>query len=107
MNTLKTLCATGIAGSLLVFPLAGSARVDIDVEIAPPPVVVEEAPVREGYIYAPGYWDWDDAHHRYNWKRGEYVEQRHGEHWVPHAWAEHNGHYRFNQGHWERNDHGS
>ena len=65
MRTLKTLLAVGFVGSLLAYPLAGAARVNIDVEIAPPPVVVEDAPVRGGYIYAPGYWEWDNAHHRH------------------------------------------
>ena len=105
MNVSKTLFAAGFAGSLLAFPLASVARVDVD--IAPPPLVVEDAPVREGYIYAPGYWDWDDVHHHYSWKRGEYLRNRPGEHWVPHAWSEHDGRYHFSGGHWDRGDHGS
>jgi hypothetical protein len=101
MHTLKTLLAAGLASSLLGYPLAGAARVDIDVEFAPPPVVVEDAPLRPGYIYAPGYWDWDDSHHRHVWKKGEYVGERRGEHWVPHRWEERNGRYHLNEGHWE------
>jgi hypothetical protein len=107
MRTWTTCLAAGFAGSLLVYPLAGAARVDVDVEIAPPPVVVENAPVREGYIYAPGYWDWDDVHHRHVWRNGEYMRERPGEHWVPHAWVEHNGRYHLDEGHWARGDHGS
>ena len=34
MRTLKTLLAVGLAGLSLAYPLAGAARVDIDVEIA-------------------------------------------------------------------------
>lgn len=107
MQTWKALLAAGLGGSLLIHPLAGAARVSVDVEIAPPPPVIENAPIREGYIYAPGYWDWDDVHHRHVWKKGEYVKNRPGEHWVPHAWVERSGHYHFNEGHWERGDHGS
>lgn len=102
-----TLLAAGFAGSLLAYPLAAVARVDIDVDIAPPPLVVETAPARPGYIYAPGYWDWDDVYHRHVWRKGEYMEEHHGEHWVPHAWVERDGHYHLNGGHWERGDHGS
>lgn len=107
MDPLKALFATGVAGSLLAFPLATSARVDIDVDIAPPPAVVEDAPLRPGYVYTPGYWDWDDAHHRYDWRRGEYRRAQPGERWVPHAWLEHDGRYHFERGHWSRSDHGS
>ena len=64
------------------------ARVDIDVDLAPPPVVVEDAPPREGYIYAPGYWDWDDGGHR-----GEYVENHPGDRWVGHALVQREGHW--------------
>ena len=101
MRTLKLLLAVGFVGSLLASPLAGAARVYVDVEVAPPPVVVEDAPVREGYIYAPGYWGWDDAQHRYSWKKGGYMRERRGEHWVPHRWVERDGRYHFNEGHWE------
>jgi len=101
MSTVKILIAAGFAGTLLAFPLAGVARVDIDVDIAPPPVVVEDAPVREGYVYTPGYWDWDDAGHRHVWKKGEYVQERRGERWVPYRWEERNGRYHLNEGHWE------
>jgi hypothetical protein len=107
MRRLMTLLAAGFAGSLLAYPLAGIARVDVDVTIAPPAAVVEDVPARPGYIYAPGYWDWDADHHRHVWKKGEYMKERHGERYVPYAWSEHEGHYRLNPGHWERSDHGS
>lgn len=107
MRTWNALLAAGFTGSLLAaYSPAGVARVDIDVDIAPPPLAVESAPPREGYIYAPGYWEWSDEHH-YVWKKGEYVKNRPGHHWVPHAWEKRNGRYHFNEGHWERGDHGS
>ena len=102
MRTLSTCLAVGFAGSLLAYPLAGAARVDIDVEVAPPPVVIEDAPPRAGYIYTPGYWDWDADQHRHVWKKGEYKEERRGERWVPYKWEERNGRYHMNEGHWER-----
>ena len=107
MRRWMTLLAAGFAGSLLAYPLAGMARVDVDVDIGPPSAVVEEAPVRPGYIYAPGYWDWDADHHRHVGKKGEYMKEHPGEHYVPYAWSEHNGRYHLNKGHWERGDHGS
>jgi hypothetical protein len=35
------------------------------------------------------------------------MRERPGEHWVPHAWVEHDGHYHLNEGHWAHGDHGS
>jgi hypothetical protein len=104
MRTWETMLAAGFAGSLLAYPLASLARVDIDVDIAPPPVVVETAPVREGYIYAPGYWDWDNDHHKHVWHKGEYMKDQPGQRYVPYSWEQKNGHYHLNEGHWE---HGS
>ena len=71
MQTWKFCLAAGFASSLLAYPLSGVARVDVDINVGPPPIVVENAPVRPGYIYAPGYWDWDDAQHRHVWRKGE------------------------------------
>ena len=109
MQTWKICLTAGFASSLLAYPLASTAsgRARVEVDVAPPPVVVENAPVREGYIYAPGYWDWDDAQHRHVWRKGEYMREHPGEHYVPYAWEEHEGHYHLNPGHWEHGDHGS
>ena len=107
MRRLKPLVAAAFAGSLLAYPLASMARVDVDIDIAPPPVVVKDAPVRPGYIYAPGYWDWDADHHRHIWKKGRYLRVRPEERYVPYAWSEHNGRYHLNEGHWDHSDHGS
>jgi hypothetical protein len=104
MNVRKTLLAISLAGSLAA-PLAAYARVDIDVDVAPPAAIVETAPPREGYVYTPGYWQWDASAHRHNWVKGDYVPARRGEHWVPHEWRNNNGKYHFNEGHWEH-DHG-
>ena len=44
--------------------MMASARVYIDVDIAPPPVRVEVVPVaRVGYVWAPGYWYWSGHQH--------------------------------------------
>jgi hypothetical protein len=34
--------------------------------------------------------------------RGRYIHEHRGEHWVAHRWHEHDGRYRFENGHWER-----
>jgi hypothetical protein len=104
MNATKTLLAISLAGAALTFSIGAQSRAAVDIEIAPPAAVVEDAPVRAGYVYAPGYWDWDDAHHKHVWHKGEYMHERHGEHWVPHKWEEHGGKYTLREGHWEHGD---
>jgi hypothetical protein len=101
MNVRKSLLAVALAGSFAV-PLLAQAAVNIDVDIAPPAAIVEDAPVREGFVYTPGYWQWDEARHHHVWVKGDYVPARRGEHWVGHEWREQNGRYHFNEGHWER-----
>jgi hypothetical protein len=39
-------------------------------EVVPPP--------RAGYVWAPGYWDWDDHGHKHAWKQGHWVSERPG-----------------------------
>lgn len=101
MNARNTLLAIAFAGSFAV-PFAAQARVDIDVDIAPPAAVYEDATPRAGFVFTPGYWRWDEARHNHTWVKGEYVPARSGEHWVGHEWRNENGHYHFNEGHWER-----
>jgi len=80
-----------------------AANVYFDVEVAPPPPRYEVIPPgRVGYVWSPGYWRWDAPRHRHLWHGGHYIRERHGEHWVHEHWTEHNGRYRFNEGHWER-----
>jgi hypothetical protein len=102
MNTRKTLLAIAFAGSALAVPLAAHAAVAVDIDIAPPAPRYEAAPPRAGYVYAPGYYRWDEGHHQHVWVAGEYLRERPGEHWVPNRWTEHNGRYHFDEGRWER-----
>ena len=102
MDVRKSLLVVALAGSFAVPLGVQAANVNIDVDVAPPAAVVEQAPVREGYVYTPGYWRWDEPRHNHVWIKGEYVPERRGEHWVAHEWREQNGRYRFNEGRWER-----
>jgi len=103
MNTRKTFLAFAFAGSCaLPLGAAQAARVDIDVDVAPPAPVYEQVTPREGYIYAPGYWQWDEGRRNHVWVKGDYQPARRGEHWVAHEWRQENGRYRFNEGHWDQ-----
>ena len=89
------------AASLLAASSATLARVDVDIVIGvPPPVAVVETPVvRQGYVYAPGYWAWDG--HRHVWVRGRTITERPGYTWVADRWEPVGGRYRFVPGYWE------
>jgi hypothetical protein len=75
-------------------------RYGVEIAVAPPPVrVVEAPPPRVGYVWAPGYWNWNGREHV--WVEGRWLHERPGQHWVPEHWDQHNGRWRFAQGHWE------
>jgi hypothetical protein len=88
-----------LISSTLSIPAQG-ANVSIDIEVAPPPLVVEQVPpYRAGYVWAPGYWYWDG--HRHVWYRGRWIRERVGYAWVPERWIVVGGRYRFVPGRWE------
>jgi hypothetical protein len=92
-------CVAMGAGAALV-PSVGSARVYVDVDVAPPPPRVEVIPhERHGYVWAPGYWNYTGHHHV--WVNGRYIHEHHGHHWVADAWEDRNGRWHFVAGHWE------
>jgi hypothetical protein len=99
----KRLFWTLTATALIALPVTSQARVHIDVEIAPPVAIYEAPPPpRVGFIWAPGYWNWDAPHHKHVWKKGQYIRAHPGERWVSPEWVAHEGRYRFNEGYWER-----
>lgn len=103
MHARHKLLMVGLAAASLAFPLASQARVDVDINVAPPPPRYEVAPPpRVGFVWAPGYWAWDNGHHHHVWRRGHYVRERRGYHWTPDRWAEHDGRYRYEPGRWDR-----
>jgi hypothetical protein len=101
-NVLIALClAAGSIGSGVATPAAA----DVYVRVAPPAPRYEPVPVvRQGWEWAPGYWNWSG--HRYVWVRGHKVRAHGHGHWVPDRWVEDNGRWRREHGHWgdERRD---
>jgi len=87
---------------LLGLPLASSnAYVGISVAIAPPAIPVYTQPYAPGpgYIWTPGYWDWNG--YDYYWVPGVWVlPPRIGFLWTPGYWGYNNGLYVFNDGYW-------
>ncbi|HEY1437147.1 MAG TPA: YXWGXW repeat-containing protein [Casimicrobiaceae bacterium] len=96
----KKILVAALALGAISVPIVSEARTVI-VEVAPPPARVEVVPAaRVGYVWAPGYWNWNG--HRHVWVAGRWVGERHGWHWEPHHWEEREGRWHFHEGGWRR-----
>jgi len=99
MSMRTRIVVAALAFGAVALPVASDARVYLDVEVAPPPPRVEVVPAaRVGYVWAPGYWNWNG--HRHVWVGGRYVHARHGYHWAPHTWVQRDGRWHFEEGGW-------
>ena len=89
-----------LAASCCALPSLAQARVEFEVNVAPPPDQVEVVPApRPGYRWEKGYWKWDND--RYNWNRGRYIKDREGHEYSEGRWEHDGNHYRFHGGHWD------
>jgi hypothetical protein len=99
--------AAAIVFSTAVFmPLQASAVVNVNiiVPVPPPPLVVEAAPPpRVGYIWAPGYWSWNDGKHV--WTDGHWERAREGERYERSEWRRDGDKWRFHEGGWKKAKH--
>jgi hypothetical protein len=98
---MRTAFIAAIVLSLAMLAPTASAKVDVDlnVNIAPPAVIVDEVPPpRVGYVWTPGYWGW--RHGRHHWRKGHWMKARPGYIWDPPHWIERNGRWHFVPGHW-------
>jgi hypothetical protein len=98
MLIIAALLAATLPGCVVV-PARPHAFVEVGIRPPPPVVVVAPAP-RPGYVWAPGYWRWEGERHV--WVDGRWIAERRGYHWAPDRWTEHNGRWRYEEGHWER-----
>lgn len=101
MSIRARIVVAALALGAIAVPVASEARVYLDVEVAPPPPRVEVVPApRVGYVWAPGYWNWNGRRHV--WVGGSWQRERRGYHWAPHNWVQRDGRWHFDRGHWER-----
>jgi hypothetical protein len=100
------LAAAAVATPALIAPgmvAPAAAQVDFNLVInqPPPPPRYEVVPApRAGYVWAPGYWRWENRRHV--WAPGHWVAERRGYHWVPDRWAQVDGGWRHQPGYWDR-----
>lgn len=103
MKMKKLLFATAAVAALAGVSSAAEARTDVGVYLnfGPPAVRYEVAPpVRVGYTWVPGYWDW--RANRHYWVAGHYVPVRAGHTYYPGRWAYVDGRYRYHRPGWLR-----
>jgi hypothetical protein len=81
--------------------LTTAAPVVID---QPPPQLTAEAtpPGREGYTWAPGYWNWTGTKHE--WTQGHWVQSRKGYRYVSPRWAQENGRWTLYPESWVKDE---
>lgn len=97
----KTLLVTLILNGTLLSPGMATAGSDVLTDAAPPPPRAEhEPPHRDGYVWAPGHWEWTGRFYR--WISGSYISERRGAHWVADHWDPAGNQWHYVPGHWER-----
>lgn len=74
------LLAAFICGGLATGQSAqAQVSVNIAIGVPPPAPIYEVVPApRPGYVWMPGYWDWDDHYHKHAWKKGRWEHERPG-----------------------------
>lgn len=95
-----TLIARLCLGGALLLPAVAPAATEILTEVAPPPPRVEHEPAhRDGYVWAPGHWEWTGRFYR--WISGTYITERRGAHWIADHWDQVGNQWHYVRGHWE------
>jgi hypothetical protein len=93
----------GDAGSGQAPAEAGYATPTAYSDAPPPPLPTYDQPPipADGYVWTPGYWDWDESAADYYWSPGTWVQPpRPGLLWTPGYWRSVGGRYGFAPGHW-------
>jgi hypothetical protein len=99
MRTIRFLLALLI----LAIPATSFGQIGIRIAIGPPMMPVYEQPIcpGDGYMWTPGYWDYDDSVSDYYWVPGTWVQAPEvGFLWTPGYWGWGEGGYLFNRGYW-------
>lgn len=89
-----------IVAAAVLSPGFASAAKDIVVNTLPPAPRIEHAPPhRDGYVWAPGYWEWTGNF--FHWVSGTFVVERRRFRWVADHWEQIGNQWRYVPGQWE------
>jgi hypothetical protein len=97
----KTSLATLLITAALLSSRLASAGSDIVSDTPPPAPRVEHEPLhRDGFVWAPGYWEWNGRF--FHWMSGTWISERRNSHWVADHWDQIGNQWHYVPGHWER-----
>jgi hypothetical protein len=97
--TLATMITLG-AAAWMPLPSMAQTGFNLVINSAPPPPRFETVPApRRGYVWAPGYWNWDGGRHV--WLGGHWEPERNGYQYRSHEWVRDGGGYRLSSGGWQ------
>ena len=98
MASIVALCLA--AGAFAAPTRAGAGVGAESIDPSPPLPRVENVAPRDGYVWAPGYWEWNRR--SYHWVTGSYIFERRRYHWVADQWEQAGGHWNLMRGRWGR-----
>lgn len=104
MKTRQALVAAAmmVASFAAIVPASAQAAVDVNILIgsAPPPVRYEPVPApRAGYVWAPGYWAWQQ--NRHVWQAGHWERARPGYRYAAPQWVRNGQGWRLERARWQ------
>jgi hypothetical protein len=95
--TIALLGAT--LGGIATAPAHAQVGVSISIGAPPAPRYEPVPPPRAGYLWAPGFWDWDG--HRHVWRSGHWERSRPGYAYHAPAWHQGPHGWELNRGGWD------
>lgn len=104
---LKQMLFSALVATTLVAPAVPvvAAPATVVIRIAPPPLREEAVPgPRQGYDWAPGYWNWNSRRSRHDWVRGSWKRSRPGYYYSQPTWVDRDGRWEQRRGTWQRGD---
>ena len=100
-----TLLALSLAAGLAAIAPGVVSAQSYTVRIAPPEPRQQVAPApRRGYVYVPGYWNWNAQRNRHVWMQPTWVRERPGYVYYQPRWVERDGRWGMHRGAWARGD---
>ncbi|VVE23628.1 signal peptide protein [Pandoraea morbifera] len=102
--TLTIALVAATLGGIAVAPAHAQVGVSISIGAPPPPRYEPVPPPRAGYVWAPGFWDWDG--HRHEWRGGHWERVRPGYAYRAPAWHQGPHGWQLDRGGWGHDDRG-
>ena len=98
----KAVFCASLALGTIALPAAAQVSGSLYIDVAPPAPRVEVMPApRAGYVWAPGYWRWEEPRRSHVWVDGRWEAERRGYRWSADRWVARDNRYYYEPGRWE------